>query len=58
MTEAAIVLLVFSIAMFLWGVVGMINPELHRVPGRSVSALVWAVSFGMFIVGVALQGGR
>ncbi|MCY4376199.1 MAG: hypothetical protein OXC31_20790 [Spirochaetaceae bacterium] len=56
MTEAAaIVLLVFSFVTFLWAVVGLINPEMARLPHRLASVGVWAVSFAMSVFSLALM---
>lgn len=54
MEATAIVLLVFSIVTYLWAVVGLINPQLVKLPNRLSSVGVWAASFGMLIFGIAL----
>ena len=44
-----------SVVVFLWAVVGLIRPELARLPNRASSVGVWIISVVLFIIGGALM---
>ena len=47
-------LTMLSFIVFLWAVVGLINPTWDRVPNRLASVGIWAISVGMLFVGAIL----
>lgn len=53
--SVGIVLAAFSVVVFLWAAVGLLRPELARLPNRAASVWVWAVSFGLLVAGSTLM---
>ena len=50
-----VILLAFSLLVFLLAVVGLLRPELARLPNRAASVWVWALSFGLLVAGSTLM---
>ena len=51
---AGSILVLLSIGVFLWAVVGLINPAWARLPHRKMSVAVWALSAVLAVAGVSL----
>ena len=49
------ILVFLSFGVFLWAVVGLIRPELARLPNRASSVGVWILSVVLLSIGVALM---
>lgn len=52
---AGIVLVSFSILVFVWASVGLLRPSWARLPNRLASVWVWALSVGLLVAGGMLQ---
>ena len=55
MAAIATLLVFLSLGVFLWAVVGLIRPELARLPNRAISVGVWSLSVVLLSIGVALM---
>ena len=44
-----------SFAVFVWAVVGLINPKAARLPNRITSVVVWLLSVALAVMGVSLM---
>ena len=55
MAAIATLLVFLSLGVFLWAVVGLIRPELARLPNRASSVGVWILSVVLLSIGGALM---
>ena len=55
MAAIATLLVFLSLGVFLWAVVGLIRPELARLPNRASSVGVWILSVVLLSIGAALM---
>ena len=49
------ILVLLALGVFLWAVVGLIRPELARLPNRASAVKLWAVSVAILVLGGALM---
>ena len=49
------ILALLSLGVFLWAVVGLVRPELARLPNRASSVGVWILSVVILSIGGALM---
>ena len=48
-------LAVLALGVFLWAVVGLIRPELARLPNRASAVKLWAVSVAILVLGAVIM---
>ena len=48
------ILVLLSLGVFCWAVVGLIRPELARLPNRASAAKLWAVSVAILVLGAVI----